>query len=227
MTNAVEQITNPVSPINGLDVVNAVNGFYSSAFVHTCWLLGILITILGIAVPTAYYLLQNRQLKLKERSIEDNLVKSIESKVTAARKSLSEENTKSLAQEMQKVMQKFGDLDQQTNRKLNFAVAGILQVQGNILSEKNEHFESVKSYLSAVKTFSIATAVESVRSNLLMATEQLSGVNKQDFEDGSLTKLANEAIEQIAELDEVLLNDDVKKFKESLSEASNRATVKK
>ena len=135
MTNELITVTNVVSrEISGLDVVNSVNGFYSTAFDHILWLLGTLILLLGIVVPLVFYFFQKRQLALKEKALSEEL----ESQFAQLSQALKKENADFFSNEKIALKKEIERLEMEAQKQMSFVAAGICSVQANIYLEKVE-----------------------------------------------------------------------------------------
>jgi tetratricopeptide (TPR) repeat protein len=208
MTNAVaQQITNPVSPINGLDVVNAVNGFYSSAFNHTIWLLGSLLTIFGFAIPAVYFVLAKIQLKIREKMLEVKFTQKFE----ALAKSLQEETEK-----------KFKVLETAIEKEAQISNAKIFYIAGKIMQDAGTFKEALDAYVQAIGSAVQSSDLERVQKFIRYATNHvLPEMNKENFSDAQFVS-AIEAIIKSAGAVDPLLKIDVDAFNAALEKAKNR-----
>jgi hypothetical protein len=212
MTNAVSNITNSPASINGLDVVEKVNGFYTTAFDHAfsqiLWLLGILIVLLGIIVPVVYYFLQNRQLALKEKALTEYL----EKEVSKLGDSFREKN------------QIFLDgLEKKLKGEILHAKAGVCLVQGNSYLRAGQKKNALSSYAWVLTLFTQAPDLKQVQASLRFQAEQVfPKVNKNDF-DTDISAQFNEAIKLISEIKAGgLLDVDFEKYKKEFAAAQIR-----
>jgi hypothetical protein len=207
MTNTVAQITNSVSPINGLDVVNAVNGFYSGAFTNIAWLLGILVTLFGIAVGAIYYLIQNLQLKLQKEKLEKKFTADFEELKT----NLREEN--------QRIIDGLG---KKLKAEVQHAKAGICLVQGHFYLEKGNKKDALESYFLTIRYFSQTTDFKQLQGTLQYVTGILADFSKSHISSEAI-KRYEIAMESIGKIESKgLLDIDIEKIKKALAEAQKR-----
>jgi len=220
MTNAVAQITNSVSPINGLDVVNAVNGFYSSAFSHTVWLLGILIGLIGIVVPAAYYFLQSRQLALKEKILSEHL----ENEVSKLGATLRKTNLEFLEEKQKATQVEFEKLEANITSELHFAKGGICLVQANAFLSAGDHKTALQSFTWAIDQFSKVPSAVQIQTCLRAVIEGvLPLLKKNDFIDSESTDHLNKIIELTKEIKaKGLLNEKIDELNKAWAEAKKR-----
>ena len=224
MTNAVVQITNSTSPINGLDVVNAVNKFYSSAFNHTVWLLGILIGLFGVVVPVAYYFLQNRQLELKEKALEKSLSEYLKQEVAKLGEALRKENNNSLKIEHNATQQRFSQLEKNINADIAGAKGGIFHVQGNTALQAGHYVEALKSFTRAVEHFLEGDLLENVQMTLhIMIDKILPKLSKNDFATPKIISESQCCLKTARNAESHnLLNGDIDRLEKVLAEAQAR-----
>jgi len=213
MTNAVAQITNPVSPINGLDVVNAVNGFYSTAFNHTVWLLGALMTILGFVVPVFYFALAKWQLKLREQKL-----------LEALEKRLLEANAKFMEDDKAIFKRTFEILESQTKKELWIAQGGIYHLQGNIQLDAGNNVDSAFSFTEAIRFYSMAGELKFVQQMLgVLTTGTLPKLKKSDFNSSELKAEFQDAVTIPGKIEaKGLLDVSIEKLKNAIATAQLR-----
>jgi hypothetical protein len=190
-----------------LDVVNAVNGFYSSAFVHTCWLLGILLTIFGFAIPAVYFVLAKIQLKLREQKLITHLKKDFDESV----KKLQKENA-----------EKFETLEKKLKADIKHAKAGILLVQGHFYMESGQKKPAIESYIGTVKNFALTTDFKQLHRGLENLAEALKTCSRADItSEAAVTFPA--VIELVSKVEaNGLLDTEVEKLKKAFTEAQER-----
>ena len=218
MTNAVAQATNSLSPINGLDVVNAVNGFYSSAFNHTIWLLGALLTILGFAVPAIYYFLQKRQLALKEKALFDRL----EKEVVNLGESLRQANINFLTEQKTAMEDRFEVLESKINTEAAMAGGRSFHLQGNAQKDKGLFESALESYMLALEYYCKAKRLNAAQRVMRLITKVvLPEMKAKQFSEENIQHL-NRALESATNLKSDLLNTDIDELKKALADAKNR-----
>ena len=227
MTNAVLEITNSVAPINGLEVVKQVNDFYTSsfgyAFNHIFWLLTGMLTLLGIAVPAAYYFLQNRQLELKEKALEKTLNEYLKQEIANIDESLHKEIQKLLKAEREEMQQKFDKLKKNTNDNLARANAGIFHVQGLAAFNAGDHLEALKSFTRAIEFFLAGDLLEHVQLTMTNIKNNLPKLSKKDFSDPKIMSELHAALETTKKAQpHNLLNNDIKQLEKALAAAQAR-----
>ena len=209
MTNAVEQITNSISPINGLDVVNAVNGFYSSAFNHTIWLLGILITILGFAIPAVYFVLARIQLKIREKKLEEKFETKFRELEKAGKNALKQE---------------FERIEKDAKNKMVLLEGSLFYVLGNTQCEKGDYKGVLTHFAKTLKKAVEAECPQSFQVMIRFVTENvLPKMKKQDFENLNAETEFNEALDSGYKIPASnLLDLDIEAAKKSLAAAKAR-----
>ena len=209
MTNAVEQITNSISPINGLDVVNAVNGFYSSAFNHTIWLLGILITILGFAIPAVYFVLARIQLKIREKKLEEKFETKFRELEKAGKNALKQE---------------FERIEKDAKNKMVLLEGSLFYVLGNTQCEKGDYKGVLTHFAKTLKKAVEAECPQSFQVMIRFVTENvLPKMKKQDFENLNAETEFNEALDSGYKIPASnLLDLDIEEAKKSLAAAKAR-----
>ena len=200
-------ITNAQPSSGGTDVVNSVNGFYSSAFTHTCWLLGILLTILGFAIPAAYFVLAKIQLKLREQKLIEQLKREIEE----TGKKLQTENSNN-----------FDALEKKLKTEIRHAKAGVCLVQGHFFMESGHKKPAIESYIATIKNFALTPDFKQLQGTLECLAGALKTCNRED-----ITSEAAEAfpkiIESVGKIEvNGLLDTEVKNLKKEFKEAQER-----
>jgi len=219
MTNAVAQITNSVSPINGLDVVNAVNGFYSGAFTNIAWLLGILVTLFGIAIGAIYYLLQNLQLKLQKEKLE----KRFAADFAVLEKTLREKTLNLFESEKMALRQELVRMENELTQKNKNTMAGVFYLAAETQFRSGNIKGALMGYAQALESVVEGKALTSIQSLLKHLTvEILPTLTKKDFKDESIKNSFDKALELTAKLKEQLLGSDIEDVKKALVEAQKR-----
>ena len=206
MTNAIAQITNSISPINGLDVVNAVNGFYSSAFNHTIWLLGILLTILGFAIPAVYFVLARIQLKIREKKLEEKFAQKFE----ALRKNLQAETE-----------EKFKALETLIKKEAHAATSRLFYVAAKNSEDEGRFKEALNLDVQAIEYGVLSSNFTGVQSFIRHTTKNvLPKMNKEHFSNVEFVS-GIEAVIKSAGAADPLLKIDVDAFNAALEKAKN------
>ena len=209
MTNAVAQITNSVSPINGLDVVNAVNGFYSSAFNQIGWFLGILLTILGFAVPAFYYALAKWRMKIEVTQIEKKFETKFEELEKAGKNAIKQE---------------FERIEKDAKNKMILLEGSLFYVLGNMSCEKGDHNGALTHFAKTLKKAVQAECAQSFQVMVRFVTENvLPKMKKQDFENLNAETEFNEALDSGYKIPASnLLDFDIEAAKKSLAAAKTK-----
>jgi hypothetical protein len=219
MTNTIP-ITNSIQPINGLDVVEQVDKFYSTAFDHLLWTLGTLILLLGVVVPLAFYFFQKRQLTLKEKALAEELKSQFANSEAALRK----ENADFLAQEKIVLKQAIDNLQNELNSKINDTCGVIFAMQGNIFLEKGMQ-QAAFDFFSKTLRYAVDTQNPvSVQGTLRFLTIQaLPKMAKNHFADEAAVIRFKNAIEDASKMkSNGLLNADIQEIRKAFAEAQKR-----
>ena len=198
VTNFVTVVsTNAQSGISGLDVVNQVKDFFSTAYTQTIWLLGSLITILGFAIPAVYFWLAKIQLKIRE---------------------------KKLAEQLKKDFEEFGKkLENTLKAEIHDAKGGVCFVQGKYFLQSGDKKNALKSFIAMVDNFAMAaTDFKNLQGSVRYLTGELEDFNKEDVS-LEAANLFNKIIGPISKIQSGgLLDEDIEKLKNAFAEAQIR-----
>jgi hypothetical protein len=220
MTNAVLETTNSPAAINGLDVLDKVNGFYSIAFDHILWLLGTLILLLGIVVPVAFYFFQKRQLVLKEQMLTEKMEKEFEQRGKALNDLIKE----SFQKEKAKIAEKLAELEAQLKVNTAEALGATFHIQGNNQSDGGFYALAIGSYAGAIDEYKKAGNWKCVQQMLnLITIHNLPQMNKDSFVDNQVIDQINYAVSTAKEIScNGLLDVSIENLKKALMEAQRR-----
>jgi hypothetical protein len=221
VTNVVTLMaTNAQPSIGGLDVVNAVNTFYSGAFTSISWLLGILVTFFSLVLGAIYYLIQNLQMKLQKEKLEKKFVADFES----LEKKLRENILTSLSDEKAGLEKKFKELEARIEISTLQSKASTFALMGKIASDSKEYTSAFNAFVKSIDASANANKAEAAQRSLRLLTKKiLPLMNKGHFSGSEHIKIVDMLLKSCEAINSnSLLSMDISDFKKELDEAKKR-----
>lgn len=124
-----------------LEILDKVNGFYSSAFSQLVTITLGLIAFIGVFVPilTTYY--QSRTMRIERETLEEyflNRIKNIRNEIEVELE--------------QKILSSLGEFEKDQERKFERVIAGVFHVQANFQIDRKSYKNATKSAISAIES---------------------------------------------------------------------------
>ncbi|HEX3800732.1 MAG TPA: hypothetical protein VH413_18710 [Verrucomicrobiae bacterium] len=149
MTNIIPEITNAITPINGLDVVKQVNDFYSTSFTQLLVFFSIVSTIGCVVIPILAQWYQKNQLKIREKELALELKRLVEEKT----KKFVAEMDKKFEEEKKTIASSLAENVTLIEKRATKAEGYVFQLQGNGNIERGDYVQSCIDYLAAARSY--------------------------------------------------------------------------
>lgn len=155
-----------------IELINKVDSFYQSAWSMLIITGSIFLGVVGIIVPYAIQMYQNKNLKLSEealkKTISDHMLKQ-EVKLTTS----IDEKLKLLSDK----------IDEEINKSSALATARTFHIQGNQSLKENSYIQAASDYHTAALNYSIANDSINLATVLDLVYDSLDKLNHEEIEE--------------------------------------------
>jgi len=134
----------PVITNNNIELLEKVNAFYDSAWNKVIWVIGILIAIVGVAIPLTIQFWQNRKLASDRAELKREIENAINNATIAFTKYVDEQ-----------VKIKFDKLSKEVEAHNDLMHARTMVLQGNAFLKENIPY-AIGAYIAAIENYYLA-----------------------------------------------------------------------
>lgn len=197
----------PDTPVTELELLAKVDAMYSSAWNRLVTYTGVLVALLGVAVPLVVTWAQMKHFRVEERRIASELDAQLQEKVSALKTTLTAEanaEAEKLRAELQRERERttaaLRTLRRRARNSVRKTEAGIFHVQGLMAKRQNMYAVAVESLASAAGLQALVRDEGNLARALNLISGCLSKVTKEDFDKGPLGKRLTLTIKRIEKI---------------------------
>jgi hypothetical protein len=221
-TNSITVVTTNFvsSDITGLEVVNKVNGLYSSVFNHFLVMMAIMGAVVGGVIPVLLERKQRREGRLQQKQMDEKFKLQLEK----AQKNTDEKITK-LDTEKQAIEKSLKETEGRIEKKLA-SLKGLIAHTDAITSFKEKNFpNALKSGVTAARSY--LSGEEKINSQriLNLIIRCLEKLTKAQVQETELAERLSKLNEDLKTMGAHIQPEQVKRFNEALEAALNRTST--
>ena len=217
----MEKIQLP-TPLQPLEVLQYVNGFYSESFTQLITLFGVLCGLVGIVIPILYWVVQKRFFKAENQEIKNSIQKELREEYNLEIKKISEVYLKKEKEYEDKIL----GMEKKLVKEIEKVSAGVYYVQGNMLIESSRFLGGFMSFLKAGRGAIISDNEKILKQVIKVITKTcLPGINKSQLNnEENIVKSYEDFIGDLTKYDvNGRYTDDIRNIKIEYKKASERS----